>query len=95
MTVLARGGRLLTISNMRSVTVREVCREFSRKGEAPLRRGETLVLRKRREALGRIVPEGAHGRDYPDIAARQKKILGNRRIHLDVAEILLKERNRL
>lgn len=80
---------------MKSVTVREVRQQFTLKVEAPLRRGETLVLRKRKEILGRIVPERGKGKEYPDFAARQKKIFGNRRINLTVAEILRKERNRL
>lgn len=80
--------------NMKSVTVREVRQQFSRKVEAPLRRGETLVLRKREEVLGRIVPELSRAEAYPDFAARQKKIFGNRAIHLNVAEILRKERSR-
>ncbi len=80
---------------MRNVTVREVCREFSRKVEAPLRRGETLVLFKGREVLGRIVPEPTKEKEYPDFAARQRKIFGNRRIYLNVGEILRKERSRL
>ena len=80
--------------NMKSVSVREVRQEFSRKVEAPLRRGETLVLRKRDEVLGRIVPEAANGRTLPDFAARQKKIFGSRRIRLNVAEILRQERKR-
>ena len=81
--------------NMRSVTVREVRQQFSRKVEAPLRRGETLVLRKRDEVLGRIVPAPAPGKAYPDFAARQEKIFGNRVLRLNVARILRKERNRL
>ncbi len=81
--------------NMKHVTVREVRQQFSRKVEGPLRRGETLVLLKRQEVLGRIVPEGTKGKVYPDFAARQKKIFGNRRTHLDVGEILRKERSRL
>ncbi|MGA2982181.1 MAG: hypothetical protein ABSG32_00105 [Terriglobia bacterium] len=79
---------------MKSVTVREVRQQFSRKVEAPLRRGETLVLRKREEVLGRIIPEPAKGGAYPDFAARQKQIFGNRPIRLNVAEILRKERSR-
>jgi hypothetical protein len=82
------------MSRMKSVTVREFCREFSRKVEAPLRRGETLILRKRKEILGRIVPERAQARTYPDFEARRKKIFGNRVFDLNVAEILRKERNR-
>jgi len=79
---------------MKSVTIREVRQQFSRKVEAPLRRGETLVLRKRHEVLGRIVPEPSKGKAYPDFAALQKKIFGNRAIHLNVAEILREQRNR-
>jgi len=81
--------------NMKSVTVREVRQQFSRKVEAPLRRGETLVLRKRDEVLGRIVPEVSKTEPYPDFAARQKEIFGNRAIRLNVAEILRKDRSRL
>ncbi len=81
--------------NMRSVTVREVRQQFSRKVEAPLRRGETLILRKRKEVLGRIVPDLSRERPYPDFEARQEKIFGNRSIRLNVAEILRKERSRL
>ncbi len=80
--------------NMKSVTVREVRQQFSRKVEAPLRRGETLLLRKRREVLGRIVPASPSGKTYPDFAARQKKIFGKRPARLNVAEILRKERSR-
>jgi len=80
--------------NMRSVTVREVRLQFSRKVEAPLRRGETLILRKRKEVLGRIVPESGRGRAYPDFAARQEKIFGSEPPRLNVAKILRKDRGR-
>jgi antitoxin (DNA-binding transcriptional repressor) of toxin-antitoxin stability system len=79
---------------MKSVTVREVRQQFSRKVEAPLRRGETLILRKRKEVLGRIVPDVGPGKAYPDFAFRQQKIFGNRPIHLNIGEILRKERSR-
>jgi antitoxin (DNA-binding transcriptional repressor) of toxin-antitoxin stability system len=79
---------------MKSVTVREVRQQFSRKVEAPLRRGETLILRKRKEVLGRIVPDVGPGKAYPDFASRQEKIFGNRCIHLNIGEILRKERSR-
>ena len=79
--------------NMKSVTVREVRRQFSHKVEAPLRRGETLILRKRKEVLGRIVPELGQEKKYPNFAARQEKIFGNQPPRLNVAEILRKERS--
>ena len=80
--------------NMKSVTVREVRQQFSRKVEAPLRRGETLILRKRKEVLGRIVPNLGQRKVRPDFAARQEKIFGNEPPRLNVAEILRKERSR-
>ena len=80
--------------NMKSVTVREVRQQFSLKVEAPLRRGETLMLRKREEVLGMIVPEPAKGRKYPNFSARQKKIFGKRTIELNIGEILRKARSR-
>jgi antitoxin (DNA-binding transcriptional repressor) of toxin-antitoxin stability system len=80
--------------NMKSVTVREVRQQFSRKVEAPLRRGETLILRKRKEVLGRIVPEVGREKAYPDFAARQEKIFGNEPPRLNVAEILREDRSR-
>lgn len=81
--------------NMKSVTVREVRQQLSSKVEAPLRRGETLILPKRKEVLGRAVPDSGHGKPLPDFAARQEKIFGNHRIRLNVGEILRKERDRL
>ena len=80
--------------NMIRVTVREVRQQFSLKVEAPLRRGETVVLCKRREVLGRIIPERSTTGTFPDFAARQKKIFGQRRVRLNVAEILRRERRR-
>ena len=79
---------------MKTVTVREVRQQFSRKVEGPLRRGETVVLRKRREVIGRIVPEPAGPSKYPDFAARQNKIFGRKPARLNVGEILRKERSR-
>jgi antitoxin (DNA-binding transcriptional repressor) of toxin-antitoxin stability system len=81
--------------NMKNVTVREVRQEFSRKVEGPLRRGEALVLLKRREIIARIIPEPAAGKAYPDFAARQKKIFGKGSTKLNVSEILRKDRSRL
>jgi antitoxin (DNA-binding transcriptional repressor) of toxin-antitoxin stability system len=80
---------------MRTVTVREVRQQFSRKVEAPLRRGETLIIRKRnKEVLGRIVPEVSREKAYPDFALRQEKIFGNQPPRLNVTEFLKKQRGR-
>jgi len=79
---------------MRSVTVREVRQQFASKVEGPLRRGETLVLRKRREVIGRIVPEPVKTKAYPDFAARQEKIFGKRPARLNIGEILRQQRRR-
>jgi antitoxin (DNA-binding transcriptional repressor) of toxin-antitoxin stability system len=80
---------------MKSVTVREMQQQFSTKVEAPLRRGETLVLRKGKEVLGRIVPELSKNGAHSDFAARQGRIFGRRSSRLNVAEIVRKERSRL
>ncbi|MGD0223964.1 MAG: hypothetical protein ABSF71_16670 [Terriglobia bacterium] len=80
---------------MKNMTVREVRQEFSRKVERPLRRGEALVLRKRNEILARIIPGPAAGKAYTNFATRQKKIFGNRRIDLNVGEMLRNDRSRL
>ena len=81
------------MGNMKRATVREVREQFSRKVEKPLRRGETLVLYKRGEVLGRIIPEPSKAKTYPDFAARQK-IFGDRTFDLNIAEILRKDRSR-
>ncbi|MGD0696370.1 MAG: hypothetical protein ABSB82_16230 [Terriglobia bacterium] len=79
---------------MKSVTVREIRRQFSRKVEVPLRRGETLILRKRKEVLGRIIPELGQRKAYPDFEARKERIFGNRPFNLNIGEILRKDRSR-
>jgi antitoxin (DNA-binding transcriptional repressor) of toxin-antitoxin stability system len=80
--------------NLKSVTVREVRQQFLRKVEAPLRRGETLILRKRKEVLGRIVPDLGRRKAFRDFADRQGKIFGKRTLHLNIGEFLRKERSR-
>jgi hypothetical protein len=62
------------MGDMKSVTVREVCRQFSRKVEVPLRRGETLILRKQKGVVGHVVPDLSRGKPYPDFAAPQKNL---------------------
>jgi hypothetical protein len=62
--------------------------------EAPLRRSESLVLPKLEKALSSMLPEPSGTGTYPNFAARQRKILGNRSPHLNIAEILRKERSR-
>ena len=75
--------------NMKTVTLREVRHQFSRQVEAPLRRGETLIIRKRnKEGLGRVIPEVSQEKAYPDFAVRQQKIFGNKPPRVNVAEIL-------
>jgi hypothetical protein len=54
-----------------------------------------LKVKGRKEMVRRIVPEPAKGGAYPDLAARQNKIFGNRPAQLNVGEILRKERSRL
>ena len=63
---------------MPSMNIRQL-RESKRLKEW-LRAGKTVELRERNEVIGEIVPKRREGRpvQYPDFAARAKKILGDR-----------------
>ena len=67
----------------------------TRKLKAWLRAGKTIVLRERNQVIARIVPEKPEPQrpvQYPDFAARAKKILGGR--VLPGAKIVIEERGR-
>jgi hypothetical protein len=57
-----------------------------------LKAGETVELRERNSVLGRIVPEMpvAKPTDWPDAAARRKRIFGDRVI--PAVEMLIEDR---
>jgi antitoxin (DNA-binding transcriptional repressor) of toxin-antitoxin stability system len=77
---------------MHSVNIRQL-RE-TRRMKAWLRAGETVELRERDRVIARIVPEKAadQPKEWPDFAARRKKIFGDR--ILPAVETLIKERGR-
>ncbi len=78
---------------MPSVNIREL--RDTRRLKAWLQAGKTVELRERDRVLGRIVPESSSTelpREWPDFAARVKKIFGKRT--LPGAELVIKERGR-
>jgi antitoxin (DNA-binding transcriptional repressor) of toxin-antitoxin stability system len=77
---------------MPSVNLREL--RDTRQLKAWLQAGETVELRERNKVLGRIVPEKpvAKPAEWPDFAARRKRIFGDRMI--PAVDILLEEREK-
>jgi antitoxin (DNA-binding transcriptional repressor) of toxin-antitoxin stability system len=77
---------------MPSVNIRQL--RDTRRLKAWLQAGKTVELRERDRTLGRIVPEPSpvQPQEWPDFAARAKKILGDR--VLPGADLLIKERER-
>ncbi len=66
----------------------------TRKLKAWLRAGKSVELKERDRVIGRIVPETGHETpvEYPDFAARAKKIFGDR--VLTVVDDFIKDRGR-
>lgn len=77
---------------MVSVNIRQL--RDTRRLKTWLRAGRTVELRERDRVIARIVPVGSPSppREWPDFAARQKKIFGDR--ILPGADLLIKERER-
>ena len=76
---------------MKSITLRQL--RDTRQLKAWLRRGEVVELRERDRVLGRILPEEASApRAWPDFAARQKAIFGDRVI--DAVDSFIRDRDR-
>ena len=77
---------------MPSVNIRQL-RE-TRRLKAWLQAGKTVELRERDRVLGHIVPESATDEpgEWPDFAARAKRIFGKRR--LPGADLVIRERGR-
>ena len=77
---------------MPSVNIRQL--RDTKKLKAWLRSGKTVELRERDKLIARIVPESAEKKpiEYPDFAARRKKIFGDR--VLPGADIVIEERGR-
>jgi antitoxin (DNA-binding transcriptional repressor) of toxin-antitoxin stability system len=78
---------------MKTATVRDLRYHFS-EVEARLRQGEEIVIRKRNRIIAKLVPMPPASRnpDYPDFAARQKEIFGDRVLPVSGAEIVAWDR---
>lgn len=77
---------------MPSVNMREL--RDTRRLKAWLKAGKTVELRDRARVIGRIVPERSSQRpvEWPDFAARAKKIFGDK--VLPAVDTVIKERGR-
>jgi antitoxin (DNA-binding transcriptional repressor) of toxin-antitoxin stability system len=77
---------------MPTINIRQL--RDTRRLKAWLRAGNTVELRERDRVIARIVPENLENTpvQYPDFAARRKKIFGNR--VLPAVELFIKERGR-
>jgi antitoxin (DNA-binding transcriptional repressor) of toxin-antitoxin stability system len=77
---------------MPSVNIREL--RDTRRLKAWLRAGKTVELRERNRLIARIVPAESlsRPRQWPDFAARQKAIFGDR--ILSGADLVIQERGR-
>ena len=78
---------------MKTATVRDLRYHFS-EIEARLRHGEEIVIRKRKQVIAKLIPirPKPESADYPDFAARQKKIFGDRVLPVSGAEIVAWDR---
>jgi antitoxin (DNA-binding transcriptional repressor) of toxin-antitoxin stability system len=76
---------------MPSINLRQL--RDTRQLKAWLEAGQTVELRERNRVLGRIVPERkAQPAEWPDFAARRKRIFGDR--ILPGADLLIEEREK-
>jgi len=77
---------------MPTVNIREL--RDTRRLKAWLRAGKTVELRERDQVIARIVPAGSppRTREWPDFAARQKKIFDDRIV--PGADLVIEERSR-
>jgi len=77
---------------MPSVNIRQL--RDTRRLKAWLRAGKTVELRERDRIIARIVPAGvpAEPREWPDFAARRKKLFGDRL--LPGTDVVIEERER-
>jgi len=76
---------------MKRVTVRDLRYHFS-EIEARLRRGEVVEIHKRKKVIARLQPVRPRASAYPDFAALQKEILGNKVVKVTGAELVAWDR---
>jgi antitoxin (DNA-binding transcriptional repressor) of toxin-antitoxin stability system len=79
--------------HMKAFSVRDLRQRFP-EVEARLKRGDTVLVRKRRKVIGRIVPEPPKLLEYPDFEAVQKEIFGNKINERTFTELVREERDR-
>ena len=78
---------------MKSKTVRDLRYRFS-EIEALLNHGETIEIRKRQKIIARLEPMRIEPGKYPDFAARQRQIFGNKKTALTGTELVSKARGK-
>lgn len=78
--------------HMKTFTVREVRQHFP-DVEARLKRGESVLVRKRQKVIGRIVPEPPKPLQYPNFEEIQREIFGNKIMNRTFTELVREERD--
>ena len=78
---------------MKTATVRDLRYHFP-EIEARLRRGETILIRKRRRVIGQLSPVKPKLEAYPDFEAIRKEIFGDEVCEISGAESVAMERDR-
>ena len=81
------------MGHMKTATVRDLRYHFT-EIEARLREGEQIEVRKRNRVIARLVPVRPKRGDYPDFAARQRKIFGDKIVSRTGAELVAGDRDR-
>jgi len=72
---------------MGKATVRDLRYNF-RKIEARLRKGEEIEVHKRKTPIARLVPIPPKPTEYPDFAARAKRVFGPRKTKTTGTELV-------
>jgi len=78
---------------MKTATVRDLRYHFS-DIEARLKLGEEIIIRKRKRVIAKLIPLAPKPEtaDYPDFAARQRRIFGDRVLPVTGAQIVAWDR---
>jgi antitoxin (DNA-binding transcriptional repressor) of toxin-antitoxin stability system len=79
--------------HMMTATVRDLRYRFA-EIETRLRGGEEIEIRKRKQVIARLVPVRPKPGAYPDFAARQRKIFGDKIVPRTGAELVASDRDR-
>ena len=79
---------------MKQASVRDLRYNFPAV-ERMLRQGETIEITKRKKVIGKLMPIApAEQPQMPDFMARLKKIYGNRKLKVSMAQRIAEERDR-